>query len=219
MSKFMKEQHAIDFLVFCVLGNTDDPLVACIDRAYRDMASHTLQLKNKNDENKYALRYEASKKIKKWINNLKNFSSPEEFNNDHKKICEALQEIYKGSIKSENADTITIGQAQKWVNMALKYLCVLNVLGKLKDNKLKDMLENNYKFFHIPIDRYIIKALKMPNIFWSKIEEYNNYLKYQTSKEITENKLDWENTKWIEQAKIVESDGYRKYCKSQDENI
>lgn len=43
MSKFMEEQHAIDFLVFCVLGNTDDPLVACIDRAYRDMASHTLQ--------------------------------------------------------------------------------------------------------------------------------------------------------------------------------
>lgn len=110
MSKFMKEQHAIDFLVFCVLGNTDDPLVACIDRAYRDMASHTLQLKNKNDENKYALRYEASKKIKEWINNLKIFSSPEEFNNDHKKICKLFKRSIKAVSKAKTQTQLQLGR-------------------------------------------------------------------------------------------------------------
>lgn len=48
-----------------------------------------------------------------------------------------------------NEESFTIGQSQKWLNMTLKYLWLLNIL--------LDGL--NEEYLHIPVDSYIIEAV------------------------------------------------------------
>ena len=69
---------------------------------------------------------------------------------------------------------LSIGQAQKWINMTLKYWLLFG-------EKRIQNIEKNAIFFHIPIDSFIQKEMfneKYPNP-WSRIENYDEYLQYQ----------------------------------------
>ena len=94
---------------------------------------------------------------------------------------------------------ITYGQAQKWVNMTMKYLCVLYE-GQC------DWLNKIYSFLHIPIDSIILDKAKkefqnefsVNNTPWSQLsrEEYitiQNKLR-AVIKDVT--LMDWEFTAW-----------------------
>lgn len=48
------------------------------------------------------------------------FSSKEEFNKLHLKICNKIKEIYLAE-----GIRLTYGQAQKWLNMIMKYLYMI----------------------------------------------------------------------------------------------
>jgi hypothetical protein len=72
---------------------------------------------------------------------------------------------------------ISYGQAQKWINMSLKYMSALG-------NTIIIGVEKNYKYFHIPVDNIIQDKLKNHNInripiSWSRIDNYDVYLSYQ----------------------------------------
>lgn len=90
----------------------------------------------------------------------------------HKNTCELIKNefliIYP----------FTYGQAQKWLNMTLKYLYTI------EQEKFSKVLP----FLHIPIDNIIISYLKKNykdfylidfNCAWSKLDDYNAYLKFQ----------------------------------------
>lgn len=115
-------------------------------------------------------------------------------------------------------NTFTIGQAQKWLNMTLKYLWLLNILP--------DGL--NEEYLHIPVDSYIIEAVgaKKDNYqyglelvspisksSWSSWDNYDKYMDFQDEvKKVIKEKynsltpLEWESLAWIEVAKSKSSD-------------
>lgn len=142
-----------------------------------------------------------------------------DFDDWHKAKCEEIKEKMNGNYETVNnsdekvlEESFTIGQAQKWVNMTLKYLWLLDALPK-------NICE---KDLHIPIDSYIIEiayskkvtfkyALELedkPKESWSKLSEYEEYLKIQEAirKAIKTNAtnetipIKWELLAWIEVA-------------------
>lgn len=105
---------------------------------------------------------------------------------------------------------ITNGNAQKWLNMALKYLWLLGALpNDIKEERL-----------HAPIDSYILQKLRnlkaegvtcSADMFyykgnsWSKISDYNDYFDLQKvirdmAKQVGKTVIEQENEAWIEMA-------------------
>ena len=134
----------------------------------------------------------------------------------HRQLCDIIIKKYKESGYEE----MTYGKAQKWINMSLKYVMLYTddynkILLKYKDS------------FHVPIDRIIgnriAKLIKwLPtigekeyinlddtfdtekhNYAWSKINNYDNYLKCQKElrEKLSVSPLRWEYDEWKKEMK------------------
>lgn len=145
--------------------------------------------------------------------------SEKSFDKWHEEKCKEITEKMNGNYETvNNSDekvlnkSFTIGQAQKWVNMTLKYLWLLNALP----TGVKP------EYLHVPIDSYIIKIAYSKKVTfkyalgleekrkksWSKLPKYEKYFKIQ--KEIREAiktnatnetiPIKWESLAWIEVA-------------------
>ena len=96
--------------------------------------------------------------------------SQDEFDKWHKKTTEKIRDWYR----KKEVD-FTYGHAQKWLNMALKYLYTLGACD------FKELT----RFFHPPLDNYILQAAKKmlginkPHDAWSTWDDYSDYLNYQ----------------------------------------
>lgn len=204
-------KNAMEFLLFSYFGDISNPIKASINRAYVDMASHTLT-GFKTDEEKWKCRYQTSQEIEKSIENIEY----DNFSDWHKNLCSRIKDNYKNySVE------LSYGQAQKWVNMALKYLCIFNsIFIELEDKKLfsdysikisENKIQNIQSFldmfsikdFDIPIDSYILGYLEEKNkleiknksVSWSKMDEND----YNEAKELAkELDMESENHAWIE---------------------
>ncbi|MCM1286663.1 MAG: hypothetical protein NC240_00030 [Clostridium sp.] len=140
----------------------------------------------------------------------------------HKQACDTIKKIF-AKYSDVITGGLTHGQAQKWLNMALKNMWLL---GLIKEDK--------EKYLHIPIDKYIIKAAcsceenpyflgvkfkftKNNKDSWSSWNDYYEYWELQEKirkaidgkkfniegKEVEfKTPIQWENEAWIEQAKI-----------------
>lgn len=98
------------------------------------------------------------------------------YNEWHKQTCERLITFFP---KTKNY--FHYGQAQKWVNMTLKYLFTLMRLDFLKE--YEENIKNYYPFFHVPIDKNILNQLQKMGCpqrveVWSKIN-YEQYILIQ----------------------------------------
>ncbi len=137
---------------------------AGLKRAYLDF-NRTLRKNNQVDWD--TQRLSAQNFLRKCLLQLisKEITSQESFDKSHKEICNFLIEHWK---------VLTVGQAQKWINMTLKYWLLFGV------NRIEN-IEKNSKYFHIPIDSYVQKGLfrqQNPDP-WSKIDNYETYYNYQ----------------------------------------
>lgn len=162
-----------DYLILLYFGRSDY-LVGCIDRAYRDF-NRTLHglgsLENKDDI------YEKAKtKLAKCLYKLKEkaeFVDQKMFDNWHKSTCDVLASVYV-----ENGyDYFYVGQAQKWINMSLKYIFTMG------EDRIPGFLPC-YNFCHIPIDNILLKELEkyqVPPITcaWSRLDDYKEYFDFQ----------------------------------------
>lgn len=170
----------LDFLYKIYFNFSDGPMRASVNRAYRDF-NRTLKGFPKGEE-KENERYNLKEN---WSNLMidaikakllkSKFNNWCEFNAWHKDVCERLKN------RNDNYKKLTFGQAQKWLNMTLKYLFVMG------DEKVNG-ISINYEYFHIPIDNIIqeeiLKDLKRDpkdKIFkvWSQIDDYDKYLVFQ----------------------------------------
>lgn len=140
-----------------------------------------------------------------------------DFDDWHKAKCEEIINFMNNSIDKSNTEILkekfTVGQAQKWVNMTLKYLWLLNVLPTGVEPE----------YLHVPIDSYIIEIAydnknkfenalglleEKPKDSWSKLSKYEDYFKIQKAirKAIKTNAtnetipIKWESLAWIEVA-------------------
>lgn len=163
----------------------------------------------------YTTYIKSSKSAKGEINSVKANRSPKvSFDKWCGKTCGKIKTAIK--IKdcynkvNGSKSIITNGNAQKWLNMALKYLWLLGALpNDIKENRL-----------HAPIDSYILQKLwnlKADGVTcsadtfyykgnsWSKISDYDDYFDLQKvirvmAKQGGKTVIELENEAWIEMA-------------------
>ena len=136
--------------------------------------------------------------LEERIPELITVDNSEKFTQWHYSICKQIVDKYEAA-----GIEFYIGQAQKWVNMTLKYLYVL----------VPDVVEPFYRFLHIPLDNYIMDIAKkqygVPSLStaWSRISDYQDYLDYEQKlmEVIDEMPLDWEFKKWVESVRQQKS--------------
>ncbi len=146
--------------------NTKDFERAGLKRAYLDF-NRTLKIPENTSAEQ---RDEKKKKTKDFLRNelliliKSDISSQEDFDEKHRDICARLIEQW---------DELTYGQAQKWINMTLKYWLLFG-------NERISEIEKNAKYFHLPVDSIVQKAFFSKSLpAWSKISSYEDYFWYQ----------------------------------------
>ena len=221
----------------------DDPIVWASNKAYLDMnRTMTFRLSDsgKTEKEKRTIikqRNEWRDKVTGIIHNhIYNSKVFKDFDDWHKDTCRAIIEIYRpesanesklvrrvGRRRTEDPADLTLGQAQKWLNMTLKYIWLLNRFGLL-DNGLSEFILQNQKMFHVPLDSNLIRYIKQSSVRgksfdgnglsreysmegfdsceWSKIPQlnYDNYQNYQKAirDDLKEklSPLEWELKHW-----------------------
>ena len=200
MDNYLVEKIA-KFYRVCLFGSSEsDVYKAAANRAYRDLC-RTIKFKDKDDKNKNdKCRCSVNELIIEKIKYLPD-ANQEAYDEFHLGLCGQIIEEYRKSGVAE----LTYGQAQKWVNMTMKYLCVLtegNFTGKY------EWLGRFYPYLHVPIDSIILNKIaeaRFPNfnldknLSWSKIDKYEFYLEIQKNlrKSLTAmSPMDWEFEVW-----------------------
>jgi hypothetical protein len=164
-----------DFLIKQVFGNKDVNegayINSAINKAYRDF-SRTMHGYSMTTNK--SLHTELKAIILATVNDFRKYKCNQtEFDDKHSQCCNKLIETFKRKYSS-NTLTISYGQSQKWLNMTLKYLITLTIVCADLDD-----IMTNHKWFHVPIDGYILKGLNIKPIkAWSKIDK-DAYLGYQ----------------------------------------
>lgn len=209
--KINVDEDTLEFLKFSYFGNLTNLIEAAVNRAYRDMC-RTLNLKDISEAIISKLKEEVkvifeNENKKHILNNIKN---QDDFDTWHRGLCDKIikksKKIEKYKINKESNKKkiqLTYGQVQKWVNMTIKYLYIL-------DEKIFDSI---FDFLHIPADKYIFDGVKdeleidAPTTAWSRWDNYDEYLRYQNDirKKLKEEKKDisplrWEFKTWLEKA-------------------
>lgn len=223
----MKKETALEFLFYSYFNidfetakNEHDLLIVAIERAYRDAASHVLQVDSgKADKDK--INDDRQEHKNKAINKLFECITQDRISDDwHKNAVDALIETYAGS------DLIfTFGIAQKWVNMTVKYLFIMNSVLKETGNVVLDNICEKFDgMIDVPVDDYIIRAacdggICVPcrdknkeysgmkdkyssKIPWSQWEDtyYTEFQETIKKEAGDEHILDYENRLWIKTA-------------------
>lgn len=166
MSSLLSFDQKEDFYIRIYFNTTLGFELAGIKRAYLDF-NRTLPVKNKDQHERDEKRNNTEEYLKMQLISLisEDLKDIEEFDSHHEQLCYDLQEYW---------NELTIGHAQKWINMTLKYWLVF---GK---SRIKN-IEKNARFFHIPVDRFIqSKIVVDDSVPWSRINNYQKYFEYQT---------------------------------------
>jgi hypothetical protein len=169
----LTQQEIINFWLRVYLGTSDVQRLqlSAVDRAYRDFnrTMHGLGIVQTN-ESYNTLRHFVSNIVSETLDVTFDQLS---FDNWHLKKCDELKAEF---IRVLNYG-ITYGQAQKWINMTLKYMFAIgpNIINGI---------DRNYSLFHIPLDNIIQDKLLSHNIVriptrWSRIDNYQIYFQYQ----------------------------------------
>jgi hypothetical protein len=161
-----------EYLLRLYFGSDRDRLSCCIGRAYRDL-NRTLHGFAKVFEGD-GLRAKASKVVGAFLNGLAGVGLDQaEFDRRHHAACTELCSTYSAAGFAE----FRVGQAQKWLNMALKYVFAF----------VEDRLAGFAGVFgmaHIPLDNIILDQLRgygVPRLStrWSRLAEYEEYMDIQ----------------------------------------
>jgi len=164
-----------NYLVYLYFGSNQDLLKACINRAYRDF-NRTMHGFGKFDK-AGQLYDEAVILLKESFDSLKSLSSAdsmtaEVFDRWHKTTCEKITSLFDGQ-----GFHLFIGQAQKWINMTLKYIFTVG------ERRIQGF-GPAYPFCHVPLDKVLLEQLEkydFPGLecAWSHLDNYDVYVQRQ----------------------------------------
>jgi len=188
----------------------------CVEKAYLDFC-RTIDYKNVNrlQKNNYKNQtYKLILDLLEWYPQIdgKNYTL---FDDWHCYAIEKMIDKPKEYQEMFGELQITVGQAQKWLNMSIKYMRMMGLLNK----------DIKSEYIHIPIDNYIIDAArregKISELFdveglgimptfsekWSKIADYKKYLEYQQAiRQKLQNRncnpIEWESEAWMAEATV-----------------
>lgn len=184
------EQDIQNFYKALTFGDVNDSVSAAVKKAYRDFCRTIKFEENKGVDHSNAV----AKVIKVFRMNLERLTeiqSQESFDKWHEDICAKITGAF-------NDATLTLGQTQKWVNMAMKYLIALG------EQPVIQLLP----FLHAPIDSIVLEYSEYPEIDkltpWSQIDSQEAYIKFQNFLRREKNKapLEWEFGIWNESKQL-----------------
>lgn len=193
------DKDILDFLKAIYFGDFTDPLKAASSRAYRDM-NRTIRFNGLPDATRLALREKVNDVFDSELSKLKSDSitSQDVFDAWHRKVSDEIKKLYL-----DEEVKLTYGHAQKWINMTIKYLYMLEA----------DTFDDIFEFLHIPLDNYVFDIAKdslgitRPKVAWSNWDNYEKqYLQYQNmirEKITTELPLRWEFRYWLKAARNI----------------
>lgn len=191
------DKDALDFLKVIYFGAITDPYEAASFRAYRDF-NRTLRFGDMADEARIDLRKQATEILRERISNIaeETHMTQETFDTWHKETCGLIRQPYvKAGIE------FSWGQAQKWLNMTIKYLYIVGTCT----------FDGVFQFCHIPVDNYVFEiahkelGVPVPKVRWSRWSDYDSqYMTYQ--KELRSrikdcDPLRWEFKYWMKEAR------------------
>jgi hypothetical protein len=155
-----------DFLIAIHFGKKN-LLTRCIGLAYRDL-QRTVRGISKYDKTGIPER------VRALVADARRLRTQEEFDTWHQLACGQII----GAFRDIGFQRFTVGHAQKWLNMTLKYLFVLGdrVPG----------YEHVFAFCHVPLDKFVI-AMATPQGLpqlpgtgaWSTLNDYSIYMECQ----------------------------------------
>ena len=231
----MKERTR-DFYFFTLFGvpyhvaeelDEKGKIELCARRAYGDLSrtihycksSEWLEKHEKEEENFINAKEDFKKIIQEYIAESivqllsQNAESAKVFNKWHAGCCTKIKEIADRRTDVIKEKTFSYGQAQKWVNMTLKYMDISGFWDQdTRFTGLRGML-------HVPVDSYIMEAAKKEGVSlprknvngksseiktWSKWDDtdYKGFIK-ELSRVIERKRKslsDWEDEEWIAEA-------------------
>jgi hypothetical protein len=175
-TKTLTQEDILHFLRQLAFRNYDNPFVAASEKAYLDFC-RTIRffkaetpLTNEQSDRRQNVKDSISAMIQNRIELLSQSDvNKESFDVWHTEICETIIEMFSSEA------TLLYGQAQKWINMSMKYLLSL-------DNKA---VINLIPWLHVPIDNNILTTaydqlgIPIPLKRWSRWNK-NDYLTYQS---------------------------------------
>lgn len=176
MRQFNLPSHGenYEFLLRLYFGPGTDHLRLAINRAYLDL-SRTVHGLSKHPQRESIVEAVEHLLLSKLPNSVNNVNDQGRFDDYHKKLCQAI--IFE--FTSREFNKFYVGQAQKWVNMAFKYIFLFP--------DLRIQYESVYNYCHMPIDSIILACLEVEGLpillgkdkGWSRLDDYQHYLNYQ----------------------------------------
>ena len=165
----LREQH--QHLLLFYFGAGTAPISQCVDRAYRDFNRTMHGLKACPRAGKAGRRFLSGRL--QDIEESNEIYDQSSFDAWHERGCIDLIAAVRGAGYAE----MHIGQAQKWLNMALKYAFVFPVEQLPAFAKL-------FPWCHVPIDNIILKCVEFNgapkfDTAWSRIDNYEAYMAFQ----------------------------------------
>lgn len=194
------DKDVLDFFKVIYFGAIMDPMAAASDRAYRDL-NRTIRFKNMPQERRDFLRQSVTALFKKEIPTLVEIGVDNQNSYDswHHRICGQIRTYYRDA-----GIEFYYGQAQKWLNMTMKYLYVSG----------EYTFDGLFQYLHVPIDNYVFSIAKkelgipQPTTAWSRWDDYNRqYMAYQSalrSRIRGYYPLRWEFKFWMKEARQLE---------------
>lgn len=181
MSMRPELQQQRDFLFQIYFGGNGDELDRFISRAYRDLNRTFSGIGKLDNELKSQILNGAKEDLKKRVVTLSedNDISLDRFNAWHDSTCKALKNYYDKSLNTVTKIRFTYGQAQKWINMTMKYCWVCG-------GKKLDGLQKWFPMAHAAVDEVILIAAleekvvtNRPCVKWSKWDNEQEYKDFQ----------------------------------------
>lgn len=199
MEKFnikCNDTKVVDFLANVYFGEPRNIVEAASDRAYLDLCR---TLRNANGKSfskiskgtKSKMKTAIAETIGNHVTDMPCFDQ-DSFDKWHEDTCNTIIEVFEQTI--DNGWELSYGQAQKWLNMTLKYLYMLSY----------DFSETQLSRFHAVIDNYILDeanriGVSKPPTSWSRWD-HDEYVKYQKElrERVKESLFAWEFKAWNE---------------------
>jgi len=160
-------------VAICYFGRDGDWLDRCMRRAYLDM-NRTLHGMSKLGERHSDWRTAMLRVLKGRLTMLPGEHAWTQalFDAWHQESVEKLKRV-----SSEHGFSLSVGQAQKWINMSIKYAIALG------ERRLPGF-HCVYDVAHVALDNIVLERLeelRMPplGVPWSKILDYSQYMTVQ----------------------------------------
>jgi len=166
-----------EYFLRLYFGPGSDPLTGCIERAYLDFSRTLHGLSKLAETTRRLLFSDAKATLRRAIVRVGGdhtcARSQTGFDVWHRAVCRRLIAMY-----DNRGHHLYVGQAQKWVNMALKYIFAHG------ESRLPGY-RRIYHLCHVPLDQIVLNRLRergLPPLSaaWSRLDSYEEYLDRQT---------------------------------------